>query len=217
MSLSKEFSSRGELAVAAFDFDKTLSTRDCVLPFLREVMPRRRMVGFFKDIPAFLLAGARRDRNRVKSLVTHRCLAGISKREIEAISSSFALRVEANWLRSDTVSKLRWHKDQGHRVGIVSASYVSYLRPIGKSLGVDFVIATELEFDSDDAATGNLVNGNCRGPEKARRLREWITLNGLDGAVIHAYGDSMGDRELLEMADHPYLVGRSLLVERTNV
>jgi phosphatidylglycerophosphatase C len=211
MSSSQEPFSNSVVAVAAFDFDKTLSTRDCVLPFLVRVTPRRRLAGFLKDLPVVLFAAAGRDRDRVKALVTRRCLVGIDKSEIDAVSESFASHIAANWLRSDTLSRLRWHKEQGHRVGIVSASFESYLRPIGKSLGVDFVIASELEYDSDDQATGTLVDGNCRGPEKARRLRGWMSSNDLESAVIHAYGDSAGDRELLAMADHPCLVSKSPL------
>jgi phosphoserine phosphatase len=50
----------------------------------------------------------------------------------------------------------------------------------------------------DCRCTGDLEGGNCRGPEKARRLARW-----LDGSAAHvvAYGDSAGDRELLAAAD----------------
>jgi phosphatidylglycerophosphatase C len=60
--------------------------------------------------------------------------------------------------------------------------------------------------------TGALVGDNCRGPEKLRRLDEWLAewLPGRDGieggrrgVVLWAYGDSVGDRELLGAADHP--------------
>jgi phosphatidylglycerophosphatase C len=62
------------------------------------------------------------------------------------------------------------------------------------------VIACSLETDGTGRATGRLIGGNCRGPEKVRRLREWL---GAEPAELWAYGDSAGDDELLAFADHP--------------
>ena len=52
------------------------------------------------------------------------------------------------------------------------------------------------------------VDGNCRGPEKARRLLAWLDANhgGRDAVELWAYGDSPGDRELLAAADKPVWV-----------
>ena len=41
--------------------------------------------------------------------------------------------------------------------------------------------------------TGRLVGANCRGAEKARRVREWLDGAGLADAVLWAYGDSDSD------------------------
>ena len=51
-----------------------------------------------------------------------------------------------------------------------------------------------------------LDGANCRAAEKVRRLDEWLAHRQLGDAVIWAYGDSDGDRELLARADHPLLV-----------
>lgn len=204
-------SARPNGTVAAFDFDKTLTTRDCVIPFLVRVTSLARIVRTVSDLPALSGAIVRKDRDRIKVVVTRRVMSGLHVRDIERCAETFAEHVESHWMRTDTLSRLRWHKAQGHRVGIVSASYAPYVRPIGERLGLDFVIATELEIDSEGRATGALLEGNCRGPEKARRLNDWITLNGMRDAELFAYGDSAGDRELLDMAHHAHLVGKTLL------
>jgi phosphatidylglycerophosphatase C len=125
---------------------------------------------------------------------------------VERIAAAFGDEIE-RWLRDDTVARLSWHRKQGHLVVLVSASYGLYLDVLGRTLGVDAVLATRLA--SDGATfTGTLVGKNCRGPEKLRRLDEWLaTRDGVDGGrhgvVLWAYGDSAGDRELLGAADHP--------------
>ena len=69
-------------------------------------------------------------------------------------------------------------------------------------------MATELEVDADGRCTGALVGGNCRGPEKVRRLHAWLDAHhgGRDAVELWAYGDSPGDRELLAAADRPVWV-----------
>ena len=55
--------------------------------------------------------------------------------------------------------------------------------------------------------TGRLDGPNCRGPEKLRRLHEWLRGEELsDRAEIWAYGDSAGDRELLAGASRSFFV-----------
>ena len=68
------------------------------------------------------------------------------------------------------------------------------------------MLCTHLEADAAGRLTGRLDGPNCRGPEKERRLRAWLTDRGLEKATLWAYGDSRGDRELLALADRPELV-----------
>ncbi len=88
---------------------------------------------------------------------------------------------------------------------LVSASPELYVTPIGRRLGFDAVLATRLEVDADGRLTGRLLGANCRGPEKVVRLREWRR-EGL--AMAYAYGDSAGDREMLDLAVTAVRVGR---------
>jgi phosphatidylglycerophosphatase C len=87
---------------------------------------------------------------------------------------------------------------------LVSASLEVYLAPLGDRLGFDGVLATSLQVGNDGLLTGRLKGANVRRAEKAARLRGW--LDARPGEARHelwAYGDSVGDRELLAMADHP--------------
>jgi len=71
---------------------------------------------------------------------------------------------------------------------------------------VDAVLCTELEVGADGRLTGRLAGRNCRGEEKARRVREWLAGARLDDPVLWAYGDSDADRPFLALAEHPVWV-----------
>ncbi len=204
------------VGVAAFDFDGTLISTDSFAPFLLRLRGRRSFVGeFVPSILAGLLAGrARFDRDASKADLIARLLTGYPadqlRQEGEVFGSELARRI-----RPRMKERLGWHRDQGHRVVLVSASLESYLEPLGRHLGLDAVLATRLEVGSDGRLTGRLEGANCRGAEKEVRLRCWMDQN-LGGEVpeLWAYGDSSGDRELLAMADHPHRVRRRDVVRQ---
>lgn len=192
--------------VAAFDVDGTLTVRDCVRPFLVRVGGWSGLtVALARKPAASLGAAVRRDRDRVKELVVGGVLRGRKVAQVEALGEQFAEQVAADWLRADTVARLRWHQRMGHRIVLVSASLSPYLRPLGRTLGVDDVLCAEPLREGDHFADG-LQGANCRAAEKVRRLDDWLDRSGLRDATVWAYGDSEGDRELLARADHPLLV-----------
>jgi phosphatidylglycerophosphatase C len=198
----------GERVVAAFDFDKTISTRDNVVPFLRAVVGRARLARALLAISPRLaraaLDDARRDDAKV-ALVRH-TLTGYDAARVTEVAAGFARDVLARHLRPDVVERVTWHRGQGHVVVIVSASLRNYLDPIAAELGVSAVLATELAVGDDGRLTGELAGPNVRGAEKVRRLDDWL---GDRPAFVWAYGDSSGDRELLARADQGVTVGRA--------
>ena len=193
--------------VAAFDLDGTLTRRDCVTPFLRRAAGARLALVMLRHPIALATALARRDRDSLKEIAVG-SLRGATASELEPLGAPYARQVREQWMREDTLARLQWHQEQGDLTLIVSASFENYARPLGELLGVDDVLSTRLELDGDGRCTGRLDGPNCRGPEKAHRLRAWIAERGLEDAVLWAYGDSVGDRELLAMADRPFRVAQ---------
>jgi phosphatidylglycerophosphatase C len=192
--------------VAAFDVDGTLTQRDCVRPFLELVGGRRGLVMACARTPV-RSAGAvlRLDRDRLKELVVGGVLRGRRVDDVESLGRQFATVVRETMMRMDTLARLDWHRCNGHRVVLVSASLRPYLDPLGELLGVDAVLCTDGEV-IDGLYTASLAGGNCRASEKATRLCRWMDDHDLVGAEVWAYGDSRGDRELLECAHHPVWV-----------
>jgi HAD superfamily hydrolase (TIGR01490 family) len=204
--------------VAAFDFDGTLTRRDSLLPFLVFVRglatTARAVVAESPRLGRVLLGRTSRDEAKEALLV--RLLSGAEPQQLSESGRAFGERLVTRRLRPAMRRRLDWHRASGHRVVIVSASPALYLDEAGRRLGVDAVLATELELGADGRLTGRLAGRNCRGEEKAKRLRIWI--DGSDhepSGELWAYGDSRGDAEMLALADVAVWVGwRRLLTRR---
>src|SRR5215218_10366841 len=99
---------RVERVVAAFDFDKTVSTRDNVVPFLRAAVGTRRLLWALVRTSPRLVAAALSDRKRdaAKAALVRRTLAGFDEARIAAIAAQFADDVVARHLRGDVVERI---------------------------------------------------------------------------------------------------------------
>ena len=201
------------VTIAAFDFDATLTEHDSVVPFLRRVAGTGRLFGGLALRPHRVVpALARRDRNALRAIASDVALTGVERDRFDRHAAELAAEIIESGLRDDTSARLGWHREQGHRVVFVSASYTQYVRIVGEHLGVDEVLATQIGFEADDRSTGRLVGSNCRAEEKVRRLTQWLESIEIDrdDTTIWAYGDSNGDRAMLEFADHPVWVSEPL-------
>ena len=201
--------------VAAFDVDGTLTSRDAVVPFLRSLRGLPRVGAAFARRPAHSIGSLlRRDRDALKAIAVS-SLGGLDRDDVWATGASFASDVMPRWLRADTLARLQWHRDQGHRIVFVSASLRPYLEPLAASLGVEAVLCCELAV-AGGRLTGAIDGANCRGTEKQRRLERWLGAQGLQrrDVAVWAYGDSAGDRPMLDAADVATWVRRTTIAER---
>lgn len=190
--------------VAAFDFDGTLTYSDSLLPFLHfSVGTAHTMKNLIQEIPHFLQYSlGYLNRQGLKEALLARFLKNKSFVEIQEISLAFTNQKLTKMIRPEGIKRLDWHKKRGHRCVLISANLDLYLNPWGKLMSFDDIISSKVEFSSDGYLTGHLAGLNCRGPEKVRRLIE--TVGPLSDYDLYVYGDSEGDRELLEIATHPF-------------
>jgi phosphatidylglycerophosphatase C len=190
--------------VAAFDFDGTMIRGDSFIPFLvRAVGPRRFGRVIIVSSPATAQAYRAGRRDASKAALVHRFLRDYPADRLAALGEAYGEQL-ARKIRPVMAERLAWHRDQGHLLVMVSASFAVYLGPAGRALGFDGILATQLEVTEAGRLTGRLAGPNVRGPEKRARLETWLAEQ-LTGRPyqLWAYGDSAGDRELLAMADHP--------------
>lgn len=187
--------------IAAFDFDGTLVKGDSFFHFLRFVTPR---IAFpflmLRSLPALIgYATGRLDNETAKARIVKIFLAGRPVDSLRSAAAQFGQRWIAKRLKPEAAARLRHHQKQGHHCVLVSATLALYLEPWARDAGFDAVIATELAADGGRRLTGDFATPNCHGPEKARRLQASYGVS----RIHAAYGDTVGDREMLAMADHP--------------
>ena len=112
----------------------------------------------------------------------------------------FAQKIIPSLLRPEAMKVFERHLKNDHSVFIVSASPETWIRKWASQYGVE-VIATKLEI-FDGKMTGKLKGLNCYGPEKVKRIQATVDVDAYQ--QIYAYGDSRGDKEMLDFATHPF-------------
>ena len=195
-----------------FDFDGTLTSADTLLEFIRYACGRRRFyMGFALFSPLLVLMKLRLYPNyRAKERLFAWFFRGMSVDEFDTVCRRFAHHNQ-RLLRLKAIDKLRQLFHYNETVCVVSASIDNWVRPffdnIAKASRSDLrVIGTEVEADTQGILTGRFRTPNCYGKEKVRRVIAEIPMleKQRDEYLVVAYGDSRGDRELLEFADESH-------------
>ena len=194
----------GKPVVAAFDFDGTLTRHDTLFPYLLYVSgPLKFSINFISLLPTLALYAFGLLRNDIaKTRVLQRFLANKSMHDLQRSATNFAVHKLPGLLRDEAMQRFAWHKQQGHRCVVVSASLELYLRPWANKAGFNDTLGSRLEVLAGDRASGKLLGENCFGAEKMRRLES--LLGSRDGYTLYAYGDSPGDEALLAAADFSF-------------
>ncbi len=188
--------------IAFFDFDGTLTYKDTMLDFIRFMVGTKRFIlGIFRCAPmllAFKLGFV--SNNRAKEYFLTHFLEGVDEQYFKESAKRYSLSQIDSLLRPKAIERIKWHKEQGDYIVIVSASMKSWLAPWCSREGVA-LISTALEF-SKGKCTGKLETPNCYGEEKVKRILHEYDLNNY--TETYAYGDTSGDKPMLSLVDHAY-------------
>ena len=190
------------MKLTLFDFDGTITTDDSLLKFIRFVVGDRRfLLGLVILSPMLVLYKLKLIPNyKAKQYMLSWFFKGMSKDAFLKVANEYSLVHIDKILRPKAIEKINWHKNQGHKVVVVSASIECWLRPWCEKNGLE-LIATKLEI-KDDIVTGKLLSKNCYGVEKVNRIKEIYNLK--DFEYIYSYGDSSGDKQMLELAHEKF-------------
>ncbi len=190
------------MKLALFDFDGTITTDDSLIKFIRFVVGDAKFVIGMAVLSPMLTAYKLKliPNYKAKQYMISYFFKGMDENKFMQVAKEYSLKHIKTILRSEAMEKIAWHKEQGHKIVIVSASIECWLKPWCNENHLD-LIATKLEI-KDNIITGKFLTKNCYGIEKANRVQEKYNLDDCDH--IYAYGDSRGDKELLELADESF-------------
>lgn len=199
------------VTVAAFDLDGTLTEGGSVFKWLRHIGGNVPTFAHAATRSAPLVWGSIRSgesADRAKESLFHSVLHGRELEDVDDLSQEFARRHLEHHARPKYIERLVWHVEQGHRVVVVSASPEIYVTVIAAAVGAEAAIATRLAVDPLGRLTGGYLGRNCRGEEKQRRLTDWVSGTVGGAAEVYAYGNSRGDRRMLQSATFAYDAGK---------
>lgn len=193
--------------VAAFDYDGTLARGDSLVPFLSGLLGKRKVTKglLAHSIPLAMIGLGRGNRDETKERFLAHMLTGHPESSIRKAGEDFASEVAHSGLFERMRERIEWHREQSHHLVMVSATLDVYLRPLADLLGFDDLLCTHLEV-VDGKVTGKLIGVNVRAAEKARQLQALLGDTPYD---LWAYGNSSGDYDMLQMAQHPFWVDRA--------
>ena len=195
--------------VAVFDFDGTLTRCDTLPRFILFACGSWRFcAGFLLFSPLLVLMRLRLYPNwRAKQRLFAFFFRGMDYGRFAGLGSRFADVVE-RFRRKEVTDLMQQYVASGAAVYVISASIEEWVRPWCEQEGVKDVLCTKVEVGGDGRLTGRLNTPNCYGQEKVNRLLEVEPRR--QSYILHVYGDSRGDRELIAFADKGCYVDRAM-------
>jgi phosphatidylglycerophosphatase C len=125
---------------------------------------------------------------------------------VENKAKSFAISRLNKYIKPAVYAKVEWHREHHHTLVLVSANLAIYLRYWANLHKLDYVIATEIDFDVNNYVSGKLATRNCYGAEKVSRIEQFLSNEKLQFCYSYGYGNSAGDKEMLGHVDEAYYV-----------
>jgi len=190
------------MELALFDFDGTITRKDTFIEFIKfSVGARRFNAGMMLLSPVLVAYKLKVIPNwRAKEIVFGYFFKGVSKEEFTRLGNAFAANSLPPLIRPSAERCLRDSVKAGHRVVIVTASAEEWISAWSEKLNIEF-IGTKWEF-RDNMVTGKIDGKNCYGAEKVARIKSAIDLSKF--MSISVYGDTSGDREMLQLGTQKY-------------
>jgi len=189
-------------SIAFFDFDGTITTKDSLGDFIQYAVGKRKYyAGLLFNIPLLASFKLKLTPNYIaKEKLFSFFFKGWEVADFQKLADRYSVEQIDKITRFEAVKKITWHKQQGHKIVVVSASLENWLKSWCLKNDLE-LIATQLEI-SDGEITGNFASKNCYSSEKAKRIIKEYNLKEYN--CIYAYGDSKGDKEMLDLAHQKF-------------
>lgn len=199
--------------LALFDFDGTLIPWDTQVLFadhvLRQEPVRRSYLPLFAALtPLYRILG---DEGLKRVFLSY--LWGAEKEQVERWAREFVEQRLSSMCYPELLERLERHRDAGQLTVLASASPEFYIREVGRALGFDLALGTQVELVERMRLFPDLTNH--KGEQKVVRLT--ALLGDAPGGVwanSHGYTDSTADLPMMACCEQGTLVNPSSRLTR---
>lgn len=191
------------MKVYAFDFDGTLTTRDTLIAIFRYARGDAfTLLAFLLYSPLLVLMKLHLYPNwKAKQLMFGYFFKGMKLTDFNDLCKRFA-KDNRHLLRPRGMETVAEALREGSEVLVVSASLDNWVHPFFDGMqGHLHVLCTRPDV-RNGVLTGKFITKNCYGSEKVRRIERCLPYR--EQYELIAFGDSRGDKEMLEYADKGY-------------
>jgi HAD superfamily hydrolase (TIGR01490 family) len=132
-------------------------------------------------------------------------LTRLSMENLQSLHKKFMRNVINPMKLQQAADLINRHQQAGDRLLVITSTNRFIVEPICKSLGIDEIIATDLEI------IDNKYSGKVRGTPtfkegKVTRFHQWLEAQKLSNNGSYFYSDSINDMPMLLEVDHPIAV-----------
>ena len=188
--------------LVCFDFDGTITRDDSLLEFIAYVVGFKRFFRGILKLSHILLGyklGICSNNFTRRKLMVH-FFGGMSVDKFDKICKKYSTTHIEDIIKFEAMAKIKEYIANGDKVVIVTASLEDWLIPWCEENGLE-LLGTKIE-KKGGVVTGEILGFNCYGEQKVVRIKETYDINKFEKII--AYGDSRGDKEMLEFADEAH-------------
>lgn len=131
-------------------------------------------------------------------------IRGLHKSQIEFIARN-VISQKGDRVYTYTRDRIKWHKEQGHKIITVSGSPVELVREMSIKHGFDDYMGAEYLLSKEDVYTGEVVP-MWDSESKKKAIQELVEKYNIDLDKSYSYGDTAGDFTMMKMVKSPVCV-----------
>jgi HAD superfamily hydrolase (TIGR01490 family) len=132
-------------------------------------------------------------------------LKGLRIEIIDELSEEVVNNYLINSIRPEIIKEIGFHRKQNGRIVMLSSEISAICEPVGRYLGFEDIICTEME-TPNGTLTGNPVGNFCFGDEKRVRLEKFCEAGNFKLSEAYYYADSVSDLPALQAVGHPVCI-----------
>lgn len=196
---------------AFFDIDGTIYREGLITEVFKKIIKYELVEEkkWYRDVrPAFLKWDKRQgdyDDYLLKMVDIYvEAIKGIDRHHIEYIAKK-VIEQKGDRVYTFTRERIKWHKEQGHKVIAISGSPIELVREMSNKYNMDDFRGSIYLKDENDTYTGEIIP-MWDSVSKENAINELTEKYNIDLEKSFAYGDTSGDYTMFELVGTPYAI-----------